>query len=158
MILPKGEITPTNAWLAFEPNKETAWTQRHANHLWRRAGFGADSATLKRATDAGLSSTLENLISPTGIDDFDQQMSRAAMLVGAGDETRRVVTWWLYRMRHSPDPLGEQWPYSGTTISQPAPTRFRMQNYCCGRTNCFVKKVAAPLVNCCRRWLAIPRC
>ena len=101
-------IDPLSAWLPFEPTETTPWTYELAAHLFRRAAFGANQATCSRAVSDGPGITVDRLLNPDGVEAFDQLLSHAANLLGAGDEAPRVVAWWLYRMRHSPDPLGEQ--------------------------------------------------
>jgi uncharacterized protein (DUF1800 family) len=101
-------LDPATAWLPYEPSKDHPWTFSLAAHLYRRAAFGGSESELDRAVNEGPERTVQRLVHPEGIASFDQMLGQAANLLGTGDEAARLQTWWLYRMRHSPDPLGEQ--------------------------------------------------
>ena len=40
-------IDPTWAWRPFEPTSERPWDKNLVSHLYRRAGFGVDFATIE---------------------------------------------------------------------------------------------------------------
>jgi len=84
-------------------------------HLLRRAGFGADPATVRAAAQAGLSATTDALLhperTPEDLDD-DGLLNRLAGLLpvpmNGGIPTQAVKMWWAHRMVASPRPLVEK--------------------------------------------------
>jgi len=84
-------------------------------HLLRRAGFGANPATIRAAAQAGLSATTDSLLhperTPENMDD-DATLTRLASLLpepkNGGTPTLAVKMWWTHRMIASPRPLVEK--------------------------------------------------
>lgn len=84
-------------------------------HLLRRAGFGADPATVRTAAQAGLSATTDALLhperTPEAMDD-NALLTRLAGLLplpkNGGIPTQAVKMWWAHRMVASPRPLVEK--------------------------------------------------
>lgn len=84
-------------------------------HLLRRAGFGADPATIKAAAQDGLSATTDTLLHPehtpdtlddTGI--LNGLVSLIPPSKNGGMPTQAVKMWWVHRMIASPRPLVEK--------------------------------------------------
>ena len=84
-------------------------------HLLRRAGFGADPATIQAAAQAGLAATTDALLhperTPENLDD-NALLNRLAGLLpvpkNGGIPTQAVKMWWVHRMVASPRPLVEK--------------------------------------------------
>jgi len=84
-------------------------------HLLRRAGFGADPATIRAAAQAGLPATTDGLLhperTPEAMDD-NALLNRLAGLLptpkNGGIPTQAVKMWWVHRMVASPRPLVEK--------------------------------------------------
>lgn len=84
-------------------------------HLLRRAGFGADSATIQAAAQAGLSATTDALLhperTPDTLDDngiLDGLVALIPPSKNGGMPTQAVKMWWAHRMIASPHPLVEK--------------------------------------------------
>ena len=101
-------LNPQNAWLPWEPSVEEPWNRRRAAHLFRRAGFAANSAQLDEAVKAGPQATLKKLLSPTEPPAFAAEMQRLAGSLLASGNAKQLSVWWLYRMLHTPAPLVEK--------------------------------------------------
>ena len=84
-------------------------------HLLRRAGFGADPATIRKAALAGLSATTDSLLNPErtpeNLND-DATVARLTALLpetkNGGTPTQAVKMWWTHRMIASPRSLQEK--------------------------------------------------
>src|SRR5258708_5477907 len=99
---------PVNQFRDFEPSSDQAFDDRWANHLFRRAAFGADAEELNRFSGKLPSQALDFLIN---YDPADDPMARQFDdLVGfinpnnPGD----IQNWWLHRMLHSTHPMQEK--------------------------------------------------
>ena len=84
-------------------------------HLLRRAGFGADPATIHAAAQAGLSATTDALLhpekTPDTLDDpgiLNGLVSLIPPSKNGGMPTQAVKMWWVHRMIASPHPLVEK--------------------------------------------------
>ena len=55
-------VKPDWAWAPFEPNASQPWNRRAAAHLYRRAGFGADSRQLDAAVKQGVEGAVTKLL------------------------------------------------------------------------------------------------
>ena len=84
-------------------------------HLLRRAGFGADAATIRAAAQAGLPATTDSLLHPERIPDGMDDNGLLTRLAGllplpknGGIPTQAVRMWWAHRMVASPHPLVEK--------------------------------------------------
>jgi len=84
-------------------------------HLLRRAGFGADPATVRAAAQAGLAATTDALLhperTPEALDDNGLLTRLAGLLPtpkNGGMPTQAVKMWWVHRMVASPRPLVEK--------------------------------------------------
>ena len=103
------KIDPGWAWDPFVPDKKNPWSRRHAAHLYRRAGFGAPSATLDEAVRLGLSRTIKQLVSSRpAAGGFDREMASMARSITATGKPQQLSAWWLYRMVTTPDQVLEK--------------------------------------------------
>jgi uncharacterized protein (DUF1800 family) len=99
-------IDPAWAWSAYA---ETTWTRRLAAHLYRRAGFGADWATLDKAVKAGPQETIARLCAPAAQSaDSAKVIAMLADRIVTSGNSQELGAWWLYRIRDSADPLTEK--------------------------------------------------
>ena len=88
-----------NAW---EPvGKDFQLNRRLAAHLYRRAGFGADSNTLDQAVENGLSKTIESLFNSQGNQSIEQELSGIERLAISSNNVRLLPDWWVMRMLQS---------------------------------------------------------
>ena len=103
---------------AWEPYRGEL-TPRLAAHLYRRAGFGATYKQLHEASELGVSGVVDQLFQGTDTNNanendqgastgFDSQMNSMATAMTAAGDGKRLSSWWLYRMIHSPDQLAEK--------------------------------------------------
>ena len=89
-------LSPSEAWLPFEPTSAQPFDRRLAAHLHRRAGFAAPSHELDETVRLGPQQTVKRLLaardqSPT----FDGEMHRFANLTLAGGNRELLAGWWL---------------------------------------------------------------
>lgn len=110
-----GAVKPDWAWAPFEPSPSQPWNRRAAAHLYRRAGFGADSRQLDAAVKQGAegaikkllyagSSTLEDApAKPLAKGGFTMKADMMGSMVMSGGKPQALGAWWLYRMLHTPD-------------------------------------------------------
>jgi uncharacterized protein (DUF1800 family) len=96
-------------------------------HLYRRAGFGATSAQLDAAEQAGYAATVTALVSPSATSDagvaatpapsFDEltppgksatASERSSYAKDVGEQTRQLTLWWLDRMVMADNPFPEK--------------------------------------------------
>ena len=87
----------------------SAWTEMEAAHLFRRAGWNADVASIRRAAADGLNSTLTRILEVQ--DETDEFRETSELLYGVARETGNIddlKAWWLYRMTYSANGLAEK--------------------------------------------------
>src|SRR5882672_4214525 len=104
-----------NPWAPYEPTALDPWELRKVAHLHRRAGFGAAWPELARDLAAGPAASIERLLHPDPEPQSFRQVAAAIKRSAEGTGRRDYSTeageiggWWLYRMAHGPDPLGER--------------------------------------------------
>src|SRR5947207_150520 len=109
MPAPASEWDPKGAWAPYAPGDDAPWDLRRVVHLHRRAGFAATWNELQRDLRDGPAKSIERLLNgrtregmPENFDSVAQQLADSAQTSG------RLKAWWVYRMFHSPDPLGER--------------------------------------------------
>jgi uncharacterized protein (DUF1800 family) len=100
-------------WAPFSPTDEVPWDLRRVVHLHRRAGFAACrdevERDLKEGPDASLTRLLEGRErSGQPQDDFESTSTVLADAAAGSGEPNRLKAWWIWRMQHTPDPLGER--------------------------------------------------
>lgn len=105
-------IRPDWAWAPFEPNAKRPWNRRAAAHLFRRAGFGANSQELDEAVKSGMPGLVKKLLNPGSSPDLARKaepvgnVQLSGMMGGAamtGSDPRTLGAWWLYRMLYTED-------------------------------------------------------
>jgi len=91
-------------WL--EPWRPSAgdWDRAAAQHLWRRAGFGARPAELERALEEGLEPTLARLSAARGSPELEASIHP---LLAAGD-LELLQAWWMALILEGGAPLRER--------------------------------------------------
>jgi uncharacterized protein (DUF1800 family) len=100
-------------WAAYEPDDRESWDLRRVVHLHRRAGFAATWAELQRDLAAGPGPSIDRLLSGQaragGVpDEFARTADLLATRAVESNDPQRLKAWWVYRMAHGPDPLGER--------------------------------------------------
>ena len=102
-------VDPKWAWLPFEPTSDHPWNQALAAHLFRRAGFGADLATLDAAVKQRPAEVVEQLVlQNTEADDFRAAADSLAETVLAGGDPKQLAAAWVYRLLFTPNQLQEK--------------------------------------------------
>ena len=102
-------LAPEEAWQPFEPTASEPFDRRAAAHLYRRAGFAANSPQLDEAVVVGPRAAVKALLASAADEgEFAGQMKSFADTVLAVNNPQSLAAWWLYRMRHSPAPLLEK--------------------------------------------------
>jgi uncharacterized protein (DUF1800 family) len=101
--------SPRGPWAPYEPTASDPWDLRKAAHLHRRAGFGATWAELQRDLPGGPAASVDRLLQPPEPTDEERQIV-GLLRQGVLDtnDPERLKAWWLYRMLHGLDPLGEK--------------------------------------------------
>ncbi len=103
------QLDPVWAWSEFEPSQEQPWTEALAAHLFRRAGFAAGPAELRRAAGQSPQAVVEQLFAePAELESFRDESRDLSSAMLATGEPRNLALWWLHRMLHSPFPLKEK--------------------------------------------------
>jgi uncharacterized protein (DUF1800 family) len=105
-------LDPADAWLPWTPDAQQPWNLKWAEHLYRRAAFGATWNELQRAISQGPEKTLDRLLTGgDGREDFDQLMDAfapEAPFYQPFEDNSSLQGWWLYRMIHTPHPFQER--------------------------------------------------
>jgi uncharacterized protein (DUF1800 family) len=103
------DVDPQWAWSEFQPDNARPWNLTLAGHLYRRAGFGADSAQLEAALADGPHQAIERLVRPPADVDAEQQAwQQDEEAVGRTSGIEALRAWWLRRMIQTRDPLREK--------------------------------------------------
>lgn len=104
-------IDPAWAWSAYQPSAEQPWDRRRAAHLFRRAGFGANSAELDEAASMEPAAVVEQLVEPASAgsseasDPASNALARAVLATG---DPHQLGAWWAYAMLDTAAPLVEK--------------------------------------------------
>jgi len=102
-------VDPKWAWLPFEPTSDQPWNQTLVAHLFRRAGFGADLATLDLAVKQSPAEVVEKLILQNiESNDFRAAADTLAETVLAGGDPKQLSAAWVYRLLFTPNQLLEK--------------------------------------------------
>ncbi len=101
------------AWAAYHPTAVAPWDLRRVVHLHRRAGFAAPWDRLQRDLNDGPESSINRLLegkvrSDPAADAFESTSTVLADAAVNSGEPNRLKAWWVWRMLHTPDPLGER--------------------------------------------------
>ncbi len=96
-------------WAPYQPREDHPWELRWAAHLFRRAGFGADTETVRQAVAEGPTKTIDRLLDPAAeVEAFAATFDRFETTAAAGNSTEMLRAWWLRRMIETPHPLLEK--------------------------------------------------
>jgi uncharacterized protein (DUF1800 family) len=103
------KLDPAWAWAAYKPSAEAPWNLQRVGHLYRRAAFGADHATLQAGLEAGPAKTIDRLLQGgSGLEEFDKTSGELAETIARGNNPQQLRAWWLNRMLYTPHPLREK--------------------------------------------------
>src|SRR4051794_32186698 len=99
-------------WAPYRPAADVPWELRRVIHLHRRAGFAAPWDLIRRDLKDGPESSVNRVLSgqvrtDPAADEFESRSSVLADAAAGSGDPNRLKAWWLWRMLHSPDPLGE---------------------------------------------------
>ncbi len=95
-------IDPHWAWARYTPVKAGEWDARRAAHLLRRAAFGADAATIRRAIADGPAAAVERLLATDSADSRAFNARFDELEQAAARDPQQARAWWLRRMIESP--------------------------------------------------------
>ncbi len=95
-------------WSPWTATPSQKWDWRLAQHLYRRAGFGATREQIQRSVAQGCQATLDELFSQQGCSEFDEQMKPMERVLTASQEPMQLASWWLLRMVQTPCQLLEK--------------------------------------------------
>lgn len=102
-------IDPTWAWQPFEPTNDRPWERSLVAHLYRRAGFGADLATIEAALKRTPAEVVDELISSKSeTSDFRVTADALAEATLAGGDPKKLSAAWVYRLLYTPNQLLEK--------------------------------------------------
>jgi uncharacterized protein (DUF1800 family) len=101
-------IDPDWAWSPFEPSADRPWDRRAAAHLFRRAGFAATWLELEKAIKQTPTQIVQSLVAGRADAAFDRELQTLTAGLQSSRSVENLSAWWLYRMRHTPDPLLEK--------------------------------------------------
>lgn len=103
-----GKVDPSWAWAPFEPDERLPWNRRRAAHLYRRAGFAANTRQLDEAIAMSPQELVAVLMQPEGVEQFQSEMDRFGRTILSAGNSQGLSAWWLYRMLHTPAQLLEK--------------------------------------------------
>ncbi|MCA9125671.1 MAG: DUF1800 domain-containing protein [Planctomycetales bacterium] len=100
-------------WQRYTPTTDEPWNLSRANHLHRRASFGATWGELQRDVDDGWEASVGRLLTGTSRqygqrEDFESISRIIGESAVAGGDASRLKAWWLFRILFTPDPLQEK--------------------------------------------------
>jgi hypothetical protein len=106
---PLDRLDPAREWQAWQPDEHNRWDRKWADHLYRRAAFGATLDELRAAERRGPAATLDLLLQgEPGCDDLLPALMTAGEYTAAANNAAQLRGWWLYCMLHSGHPLREK--------------------------------------------------
>ena len=107
---PLDKLDPADAWKPWEANAADPWNRKWAAHLYRRAGFGANTEELAQAEKRGFADTLDLLLKGApGSDELITTLHDTGRVAAARDtEGAQIRGWWLYCMLQGGHPLREK--------------------------------------------------
>ncbi|TWU37168.1 DUF1800 domain-containing protein [Novipirellula artificiosorum] len=102
-------VDPDWAWQPFEPTAQRPWDRRLAAHLYRRAGFGADLATLDEALLRTPAEVVDELLQANREPiPFQVTADSLAQTILASGDPKRLSSAWVYRLLFTPSQLLEK--------------------------------------------------
>lgn len=97
------------AWQPFQASNEQPWTRELVAHLYRRAGFGADMASLDNAVKQSPSEIVSELLARSTTDSsFRSTADALTHTVLASGDPQRLSAAWVYRLLFTPTQLVEK--------------------------------------------------
>jgi uncharacterized protein (DUF1800 family) len=108
MSPPASEWDPKGLWAAYTPDEKAPWSLFRVTHLHRRAGFAATWSELHRDLKDGPGKSIDRLLRGRARDGVPDTFATVADRRAGGPEPAELKSWWVYRMYHGPDPLGER--------------------------------------------------
>ena len=103
------DIDPVWAWQPFVPTTDRPWDRSLVAHLYRRAGFGADLATIDAAASRSPAEVVDELIAqnrePTEFRITADALAEATL---AGGDPKKLAAAWVYRLLYTPSQLLEK--------------------------------------------------
>ena len=108
-----GSSDRAKPWAPFSPTDEAPWNLRRVVHLHRRAGFAACWQELERDLKDGPDASINRLLdgrarAGRAPDEFESTSTVLADAAVGSKDPNRLKAWWIWRMLHTPDPLGER--------------------------------------------------
>jgi uncharacterized protein (DUF1800 family) len=101
-------IDPAWAWAPFTPEPRP-WSRSLAAHLFRRAGFGANTQQLDDAVRQSPAEVVAGLLSDADeAAAFRSESQVLADAILATGDARNLAPWWLHRMLNTPNQLREK--------------------------------------------------
>lgn len=101
-------LDPQSAWQPYRPDAKNPWDLAKVGHLYRRAGFSANSGDLDKGLAEGPEKTVSRLLNGGGgKEDFERQMAEMAASLDYNNEAE-LRAWWLLRILQTPHPLEER--------------------------------------------------
>ncbi len=102
-------MDPTWAWQPFEPNADLPWDRASVAHLYRRAGFGADLATIDDAVGLAPAEVVRELVANNQEStEFRSTADALAEATLAGGDPAQLSAAWVYRLLYTPNQLLEK--------------------------------------------------
>lgn len=102
-------IEPEWAWQPFVPTADRPWTKRLAAHLFRRAGFGANTSQLASAVEKTPTDVVVEMVAQNQEDTaFRASADTLAETLLASGNPKELSAAWVYRMLRTPNPLQEK--------------------------------------------------
>ncbi|MEQ1827322.1 MAG: DUF1800 domain-containing protein [Pirellula sp.] len=102
-------MDPAWAWQPFVPTSDRPWDRFLVAHLYRRAGFGADLATIDAAVARSPADVVEELISGSREpSEFRATADALAEATLAGGDSKKLSAAWVYRLLYTPNQLLEK--------------------------------------------------
>ena len=126
-------------WAPYRPADDVPWDIRRVVHLHRRAGFAAPWDLICRDLKDGPESSVNRVLggqvrTDPAADEFESRSSVLADAAAGSADPNRLKAWWIWRMLHTPDPLGERltllWHnhFATSNVKVKDPAAMRLQN------------------------------
>jgi len=97
------------AWQPFEPTADRPWDRSSAAHLYRRAGFGMDLASIDAAVSRTPAEVVSELVANNQeLTEFRSSADALAEATLAGGDPAKLSAAWVYRLLYTPNQLLEK--------------------------------------------------
>ncbi len=108
-----GSADREKPWAPYSCTEEAPWNLERVVHLHRRAGFSATweelDCDLKEGPGASINRLLDGRVpSAQALDEFESTSNALADAAAGSNDPNRLKAWWVWRMLHTADPLGER--------------------------------------------------